>query len=262
MFGRLFAPPLRLRVFGVGLPKTGTTSLAAMFAGHYRASHESGLQILPAVSAHLEGELSREQVFPLLDDRIEQLRLEVDVASYLGHFVEPLAERYPEARFVVTVRRCLPWVVSLANHMVGRPLKPGSLWKRYRDARFGRYDEPFAPEEEPLRELGLFPLRSLFHYWRDETERMLAEAPPDRTLVIKTAELRASGPRLSEFLAIPPETLQPVHANRQRGDASALTLIPDDFVLERAEPICGPLMARLYGPDWVSQTPPRLFRPS
>lgn len=258
MFG-WFKPKPKLQVFGAGLPKTGTTSLAKIFAGNYSAEHEKGLAILPFVSAYLMGETDRRQVAELLFDRVDQLGLEVDVASYLCHFIEPLAERYSEARFVLTVRHCVPWTVSLAHHMVSRPLKPGSRWRLYREARFGRYADGFAPEEKGLEALGYYPLSAMLRYWAGATEQMLDEAPPERTLVLKTEELDQSLGSLSEFLEIPADTLQPAHANRKRGKALELREIPDEFLLRRAEQICGPLMQRLYGPDWIEQTPPELF---
>ena len=254
-------PKPKLQVLGTGLPKTGTTSLSAMFAQDYRAEHEQGLSILPFVAAYLNGEVEREQVARILFDRVDQLGLEVDVASYLGHFMGPLAERYPDARFVITVRHCVPWTVSLAHHMVSRPLKPGSRWKAYREARFGRYSDGFAPQEKGLEALGYYPLSAMLRYWTETTERMLAEAPEGRTLVLKTEELGQSIGALSDFLEIPADSLQPAHANRKRGKALELREIPDAFLLRRAEELCGPLMRRLYGDDWLEQTPKELFRP-
>lgn len=249
----------KLQVFGSGLPKTGTTSLARMFSKAFRCAHEQGQEILPHVCAYLNGEVDRDQVFKLLIHRIERLDLEVDVASYLCHFVEPLAKRYTEAKFVITVRHCVPWTVSLAHHMVARPLKKGSVWKEYRDARFGRYDERFAPEEHELEQQGYYPLRAMLRYWAEETERMLTEAPERRTLVLKTEELDASIERLSEFLEIPADSLRVAHVNRKRGDALGLRNIPDAFVLEQAKAICGPLMEQLYGTNWVDQAPSEFF---
>lgn len=259
MFGWL-RKKRELQVFGAGLPKTGTTSLAAMFAGRYGAKHEKGLAILPFVSAYLLGETDRRQASEALFERVDQLGLEVDVASYLCHFIGPLAERYPDARFVLTVRHCVPWAVSLAHHMVSRPLKPDSRWKLYREARFGRYSDGFAPEEKALEERGYYPLSAMLRYWADANEQMLAEAPKGRTLVLKTEEMDQSLGALSEFLGIPADTLEQAHVNRKRGEALELREIPDDFLLRRAEEICGPLMHRLYGPNWIEQTPPELFR--
>ncbi len=97
----------RPKVFGIGLSKTGTTSLAgALTLLGYRTVH-----------------------YPPLD-RLPELLADVDAATdtpVACRFRE-LDERYPGARFILTVRDRPGWLASARREFAGRPVT--EAWKR------------------------------------------------------------------------------------------------------------------------------------
>lgn len=97
-----------VKVFGVGLSKTGTVSLtAALKRLGYRAKHYPPLfQVI---------ELSKE--FDALTD------------TPVIVFMEALDRLWPDARFVLTVREEESWIDSLRRHYAKKPVERIMKWK-------------------------------------------------------------------------------------------------------------------------------------
>ena len=108
-------PWLRFHAYGVGLPKTGTTSLSAMLT-NYRSGHEAWLDFLaePAV-ARVRGEIDDETFWETVRNRFVPLRAEMDCVTCHHLYVDVLQENYPKAKFVVTYRDVRGWANSLLD---------------------------------------------------------------------------------------------------------------------------------------------------
>src|SRR5262249_40235060 len=106
---RLRRPPFR--VFGVGIGRSGTTTLARIFS-NYRAGHEVGAStMVPLATAVLKGVATDADIRRALDRR-RRLQLAVDSAGFLVPLVPQLVDREPSGHFVVTLRDCRSWVRS------------------------------------------------------------------------------------------------------------------------------------------------------
>ena len=124
--------PDRPRIFGIGLNKTGTTSL------------DSALVILGFPSLHFGGQAAHDAVQRAIDERVPLLSYldpRYDAFSDIGllsrRFVM-LDQQYPGSRFVLTTRPTADWIDSRRRH-VERNLK--------RQAR-GEYDGNFLVVDE------------------------------------------------------------------------------------------------------------------
>jgi hypothetical protein len=257
----------KLRLFVVGLPKTGTTSLTRMFRDRYRAGHElGGERFLRCLADHIAGRLPTEEMRGILVQRIGRIRVDVDSAAFLSHFAGFLADRYPDAKFVITLRDCYSWLRSVISHMATRPARHRSLID-YRDFKYGGAESDpgakprFAPEEKALEDAGLYPVQGFLKAWASVNADLLDATPPDRRLVLKTEDIGRSIGELAAFCGVEPATISLAHSNRTRRRWDGLTRIPGDFVRRKAEEICGPLMERLYGGDWQELYCQRWERP-
>lgn len=193
----------RLRAFGVGCAKTGTNSLARMFAAHYRAAHEPAKQEL--LSLILDRPPAAEfaaAVRALLDP----LDLEMNASQLNGYIVGMLVGLYPDAKFVLSLREPAGWVRSFANHQLTRgELARGSLWARFRNLRFLGEDLPEGN--------ALYSLDQYLRFWLSHNLNVLGVVPHERLLVVRTEHLGAEIPRLAEFLEIDETTIAPARAN-------------------------------------------------
>src|SRR5438034_10103384 len=101
----------RLRLYGVGNGKSGTTSLTQMF-GSYRAAHEIDRARFVALASKVwlgELDTSSARVRHELRRRTLRYHLEVDVAGHISVFAGTLADMYADARFVLLIRDCFSW---------------------------------------------------------------------------------------------------------------------------------------------------------
>lgn len=98
------------KVFGIGLSRTGTQSLShALNLLGWRAIH------YPVDAATLETLARGDARFPLLEayDGITDITV--------APFVAELADRYPDSRFVLTLRGREDWLRSCREHFASRP---------------------------------------------------------------------------------------------------------------------------------------------
>ena len=241
----------RFQAYCVGLPRSGTHSLGYMFAAHYSSQHEPmDDDTIPHILRFLAGNYSEGQWKALLRWRDRQLGLEMEASHYLHHTVSVLAELYPEAKFIHTVREPFSWLASEIN----QNLKTRSAtikWRALERARYGRYDFEYEPEETALKNLDeIWPVSSYLSYWRDHNECVLKSVPADRLLVLRTQDIRESIDKIAEFLNISPETID-VSASRSgtnpSKDFDLYAHVSPDFVREKIDRHCGVLVQKLFG---------------
>ena len=103
--------PERARIFGIGLNKTGTTSLhAALSLLGYDSLHWGG----PAVRRIIEIALAQgEQPLARIDPRFDAFS---DILPLSQNF-ELLDKQYPGSRFILTVRPVEEWIESRRRHV-------------------------------------------------------------------------------------------------------------------------------------------------
>lgn len=238
----------RFRLFGVGLAKSGTHSLAGVFARDYRSAHEpEAKQQVELTCDVLEGRDGAEAALrSYLREREDRLRLEVNAAGWNGLVIEELVALAPDTRFVLTVREPRSWLDSLVNH-----LKVGQApehFVRLRSLIYGGAGE-HPPEEAVLAEHGFHPLAGYLTDWARRHDRVLDEVPPERLLVVRTEAIGSSLDELAAFVGVDPATLDPeqAHGFKARAKFGLLDEIDPNHLQGRIDELCGPTLARLFG---------------
>jgi Sulfotransferase domain len=240
-------PIRQCHAYGVGMAKSGTHSVAAIFR-QYRALHEpQPEQMIDAILAAASGALTPEQQDAFLVRRDRDLQLEIDVSQLNYFFIVELVNLFPSAKFILTVRDCYSWLDSLINHQLGRDAS--HRWGLLRDMRFGREPRSYSVEEQILVENDLYTLDGYLSYWNIHNRKVLDVVPPERLLVVRINELPHSLPALAGFLGIPIERLDPSQAHvfpaaRRFG---ILEKLNRDFLDAKVAQHCGELM-RLFFP--------------
>jgi hypothetical protein len=216
---------------------------------HYRSGHEIDRSRARDLAARVyRGEIAPDsgEVRAFLRRRRWRLHLEVDVAGNLSPFAGTAAAIYRRARFVLLIRDCFSWLDSRVETTARYQMADDAFYR----ARFMLHDDPFAPEEAPLRAVGVLPLASYLRAWADANNEVLDRVPEDRLLVVRLEDLDASVPSLAAFAGVPPSTLHVQHSNETRSRTGLLGEIPRSFVLERVEEYCAPHMKRFWGEHW------------
>jgi hypothetical protein len=235
----------RFQAYCIGSAKSGTHSLAAIFACGYASRHEAEhSRMIRAAIARADGSRKESALRCYLIRRDRRLCLEMDSSQLNGVFADLLADSFPQARFVLTIRDCYSFLDSVINHQLARPASDS--WKQFRELRFGGFEH--SAHARILAERGLYPLDGYLAYWARHNTRALEQVPPERLLVIRTHEIRQSIPRLAEFLDIPAETIDASqsHAYPAAGRFGIVAQIDRGFLDDRIEAHCGPLMRRFF----------------
>ena len=234
-------PARRFHLIGVGLMKTGTTSLASLFRpfrwGYEFLVAESIVRLI----AWKGGRLDREGMRRWLAKRAEAGALELDSASFIHFFFDILVDLHPAARFVYTRRDAVSWADSLLNKAFwAAGHHRGQGWPNWQVAFFRlmapSFDPGYLASPEHIRR-ALRPLaEELLGFYARETARIEAALPPERSLVIPPDSLSTHLDILAAFAGVPRSALNTAgsHANRGQGKIPLVAALPDlPHLLER-----------------------------
>jgi hypothetical protein len=244
---------LRFKAYCVGMGKTGTTTMHAIFSKQYRSMHEPENRFLTyKILAFINGKIGKSEFAKYVKHRDRRLGLEMD-SSYLNlYLLDILVSEFSEAKFILTIRDCYSWLDSVVNHRMANPTLVGRDWFRRHLAEMAdiwyKTDKfQHANEEKTLAERGLYTLDGYFSYWREYNSRVLATVPKERLLVVKTTEINQNIQRIENFLGIPQGTLpNQVRENVRSKKINILSQIDKDFLEAKANFYCKELMDKYF----------------
>jgi len=105
------------RVFALGPPKSGTTSIASIFRDYCRADHEAHRpQTVAEMYRHFTGQLSDDDLMATYRARDKQLVLDVESNCFLTYRPDLLAATFPDSRFIIAVREPRAWLTSIVDY--------------------------------------------------------------------------------------------------------------------------------------------------
>jgi hypothetical protein len=228
--------PREIHVYGIGPPKTGTSSIARIFEPAYRSGHEFHLEYtIDLAFDKLRGNASEEEVKRRLLKRDSWRRLECESNALLIYFAPELSDLFPDAKFICTVRTPRDWVRSAIDQHLNVS-REDRAEPNARTLRPWLYDvlpcEKYPREEQPLAEEGVWNLKAYFNFWADHYRRAL-ELPEERVLFIQTKNISSSISRIARFIGDNSARLSKSnsHANRTKKYNNLIEKI-DNFYIE------------------------------
>jgi hypothetical protein len=224
-----------------------------MFGEKYRVGHEQHLEkTVSLIRGKMNGSLSWKEILSALKDRENQMRLECESNSLLAYLSSELAELFPKARFILTVREPYSWLSSnLKQHLSSPYSQLLSPYKRARDTRRKLYgvlsDDDFPEEEEALRRKGVWNIEAYLRYWSHQNRVVLNSVPDDRLLIIETTEISSSLNTISEFLEIPPDGLsrEQSHTNSSKTGKDLIKELDRGYVDRQIDRYCSDMIRTL-----------------
>ena len=217
--------------FSVGLPKTGTTSIARMVTGH--SAHEPETHILLSLhDQHAQGRMTVSEQARVLRARDTLLWLDVESNHLLGLVIEGLVAAFPDARYVLTVREPRSWLESQINQQDEKghiePFK--TAWQRM----YG--DVSPTVQDARLLEKGLYGVGGYLSYWSRQNRRVLRAVPADNLMVVWTQEITDRADQIIQFLGAEGVDRERTHSNRRREKALRLdALVESDYLAEQIQ---------------------------
>lgn len=238
--------PRRMHVYCIGAAKTGTTSVAAMFKPEYLSAHEAEIETLNhKIIQYLENEIDSKDMESFILERDKRLKLEIESSHPMGYISDILANNFPEAKFVITIREPQSWLRSRLNfhHKVDPP-----AWREYREYFWLRPHKGHSEAEKPLAQYSLSSLDVYLNQYADHYRRVLDAVPHEQRLIIKTHELKNSTDTLAQFVGITGECLHTSHSNREPNKILPLENMDENYVKDKIWQHCE-FIIRQYFPE-------------
>jgi hypothetical protein len=232
------------RALALGLPRSGTHSLAYAFAGGYRSRHEPlAAETITHLLRWQRGGHTDDAMRGILLFRDRILQLDLEASFFMYHFAALLPDLFPEMRFVLTVREPRSWAESLMNQTF-YALRGGQyrFWEALTQFRHARWNLPY--EYESIRahaDSHVYPLRSYLRYWVNHLTTVVRHVPASRLLVVDTFDLRQRMPDVVAFAGAKVRrlNLQRVRSAQQHAKRLQLDdLVPPEAVTELVREEC------------------------
>ena len=244
----------KFHAFCVGTPKSGTTSIPSMFT-NYRAYHEvNDTFLISLIRKSLDKQISTNELEAIFQKRDKRNWLEMDSSHYNAFFVNELHNKFPEAKFVLTLRDCISWLDSWFNHQVSRETQPDlSIYDFGRRNYYSR-GYSYTKYDSFLGELKLFPLKSYFEFWKEHNSKVILTIPKNQLLILKTELISTSTDQITSFLQIPSNSLkvENTHKNKAKAKHSILKKIDPEYLKDVALEFCGGLNDKYFPEKTIS----------
>jgi len=248
----------RTRTYCIGIAKSGTHSIAGMFSKNVRAGHEmKALELTEKILALQEKQITEAQMAAWLHVRDRELALEMDSSPQNIRILDFLLREFPDGKFILTTRDCYSWLESVLNHdFLFQNID--ERWLKWRKAQHDP-NAVHAPEEQSLKEKGLFPIDSYLANWDKHHRAVLAKVPAEKLLVVRVDEIKKRAHEIANFAGLPRYSVQleETHKFKNPKKVPLLRDIDRDFLTRKAQKNCAEMMA-LFFPEIKSAADAKL----
>ncbi|MGD1921619.1 MAG: sulfotransferase [Pleurocapsa sp.] len=240
-YGHFLLPAVdrRFQIFCVGLPRSGTHSLAHLFEPFYAAKHEPLKQLTVAnIIDWTNGKHSDFKMRSILANRDKYLKLELESSHFLHHVIELLVDIFPKAKFILTIREPVSWLVSEVNQ--NYTSRNSDFWGTLQNFRYGCYGNEYI--NKSLIDIpNVYPISNYFSYWKDHINKIIDNVPAERLLVIDTFEITNSLNEIASFTGSNQDnfTQEKSWSGKRKSELDLYDLLEKSQVLSQAEEHCG-----------------------
>jgi len=254
-------PWLRFQAYAVGLPRTGSTSLAALF-GRYRTGHEWQLmELVGPAMARRRGELGDEEFLRATSGRLVPPPLEMDSATCHHLYAELLGRIFPWAVFLLTVRDVRSWVSSFLDMVLRQRIAfrlTGTPRSRWHDVYLPVLTEGACDLEGQRDDRAALP--PLMRSWAAHLREMSALLPADRTLRVRTRDLASRLPQIAALAGVPVSTLRAdlFHSNQESDRFDRFAAFDGEELRAAYDESCAEIMTELFPEEhaaWTAREP-------
>lgn len=215
---RHITPKRQFQAYTVGLPRTGTTSIYALFKNYRSGNEYMEQETIRRIVARHDGLLSLNAFGDFLARRDKEGGLEMDSASFNHFYLDLLVETYPHAKFIFMIREPYSWMNSYLKMLMRwrqgfeeRNRNIPQWMTDYGRILFGDFSWSMISSAVAVKQ-HIEPLADGFlRHWCTANQRIIDLLPPERSLIIKTHELSSQRHLIADFTQIPQKRLTNDH---------------------------------------------------
>ncbi len=240
--------PRRFQAYCIGMLKSGTHSLSAIFKKKYNSGHEIEIRRLALNAVPLlNSELTTKNHIKFIRERDRRFWLEMESSHLLYHSLGILIDEFPKAKFILTIRDCYSWMNSYMNHHLSHD-DTADFWWKLRRAYYRADSLQHAVEEQILQDNGLYTVDGYLSYWADYNRKIIDMIPEDRLLVIRTDRIRDNLQNIADFLGVCVSTLDNTrtHVYKAKKRFDLIWEIDREFLESKGKEYCSDLMLRYF----------------
>lgn len=254
------------KVLCIGNFKTGTVSLDGLLGQQLKGAHEPHAYLFARTwFKYAKGRISQDKWKEFLVRRSNALTLDFEASGFLTTEAPLLAELFPNAKFVLTIRDPESWCRSMLRHIIKNRTKLGyHYWEPVlrhwftdqpeatsdkAEAYWPHAQHEFPTEESSLKNQDLYPLKGLLDYWQQSNVQAIETIPEERLLILDTKKLSESIEQLAMFLNLEVQRLRAAKSHLHASLSSSDPLAALDSGLLKH--VCEPYQRQFKA--WVQQ---------
>ena len=233
------------RVYALGTPKSGTTSVARMFKGLCRTDHEPHRPAtVKGMHDHFVGEICDAELQQSYRARDKQLTLDLESNCFLAYRPDLLYSTFPNAKFVILIRDPLTWLDSILDNNINFSRKKTPTMAKWHSVLFQDRETSLSANDELLIEMGLYPVNCYLDYWVRTNDRCLRSLGDSPQLCIGTNQISRRAEEIGDFIGIDVSKLERnnTHMNRTAEKHNVLQKLDAERIEESLSKICNPLI--------------------
>lgn len=235
------------RVFALGPPKSGTTSIASIFRDYCRADHEAHRpRTVAEMHGHFTGQLSDDELKASYRARDRQLVLDAESNCFLAYRPDLLAETFPDSRFIIAIREPRSWLTSIVDNNINFRRDKNEVLTQWHEVFFGEARQEGTAHDAPLVSNGLYPVATYLKYWTSTYDKCLRLVPEELRMVVGTGQISGRADEMLEFAGYAPKKpgVAASHKNRTRARHGVLGDVDEAHIDAMVRDYCAELIDR------------------
>lgn len=227
--------------YGVGLPRSGTTSLSLGFKKRLASFHEPlSSKTIDLIIRYKEKKYSKWELCQIMKYRQRVLNADIECAHYLHYIVPELIVLFPDTKFVLTYREPLSWIKS---EIIKNSATKYSHWLKLQDFRYKKYGA-FSKETWLQNIPHTYAIDQYLLYWKDHLKFVMNCVPDKNLFKVSTKKLKSSIDDLASFLNIPSDFIDIELMWTNKGRSSVSYYFDDEYIARRIESVLLPFIKR------------------
>jgi hypothetical protein len=217
------AEPLKAlghKVYYVGLPKTGSSSIYAMLY-NFGSNHEFLFgESMNTIWMRSVENLPDDAWCGFIEARNKASEFKPDISTFNHYFIPHLSQNEHAVKYIYCFRDCKPWLNSFVNFIAYQLANlPPEIWHDiYVDLIFEMSIlKPEFTDIEKVKEKAELFIPILINYWIVQNNKILDFIANKDALLLRTKEISACATKLADFLSINFEMIDITRTHENKG---------------------------------------------